>query len=150
MNFDLSEEQELLQQTVRQLMANECPVTRVREIFEGDTGHDPALWKGLVEMGLAGLLVPEEHGGAGLEMIDLALAAESLAHGGAPGPFLGHSLATLALVAGGSEAQKKEWLPRLASGDVLGSVALGEEGAAWQPEEWRLEAKDGTLSGAKL
>ena len=91
MNFDTSEEQELLQETIAQFLANECPATRVREIFDGDTGHDPALWKGLMELGLGGLVVPERFGGAGLEVIDLALATETLAYGGAPGPFFGHS-----------------------------------------------------------
>jgi len=147
-NFDLSEEQQLLQETIEQLLDNECPPTRLREIFEGETGHDPALWKGLVEMGLAGLSVPEEYGGAGLEMIDLALAAETLGYGGAPGPFFGHALATLAVLMGGSAAQKQTWLPRLATGDVVGSVALGEGGGAWGPDQWRLAAGE-RLSGAK-
>ncbi len=98
MNFDLSEEQELLQSTVRQFLDNECPAPQLRAIFEGETGHDPALWKGMAEMGLAGLTVPEAYGGTGLEMIDLALVTEILGYCGAPGPFFGHALATLALV----------------------------------------------------
>jgi alkylation response protein AidB-like acyl-CoA dehydrogenase len=147
-NFDISEEQHLLQETIRQYVENECPPTRLRELFEDAEGFDAGFWKGLVEMGLAGLPVPEEHGGAGLELLDLALAQESLAYGGAPGPFLGHALATLALVLGGSEAQKRHWLPRLAMGDALGTVALGETGGVWQPEEWTLAA-GGALSGSK-
>ncbi len=148
MNFDLSDEQKLLQETIHQFLENECPPTKLREIFEGDTGHDPALWKGLVEMGVAGLHVPEEYGGAGLELIDLALAAESLGHGGAPGPFFGHALGALALVLGGSDAQKQTWLPRIATGDALCTVALGEPGGRWQPDEWEL-AGGATLSGEK-
>jgi alkylation response protein AidB-like acyl-CoA dehydrogenase len=147
-NFDTSEEQELLQQTVAQFLEGECPPLRVREIFESESGHDPALWKGMVELGLAGLLVPEAHGGAGLEVIDLALVAETLGHGGAPGPFLGHALASAAILAGGSDAQRATWLPRLASGEVLGSVALGESGGRWLPEQWQLAAGD-RLSGEK-
>ena len=148
MNFDTSEEQELLQETLAQLIENECPATRVREVFDGDTGHDPALWKSLMEMGMGGLAVPEEYGGAGLELIDLALATETMAYGGAPGPFFAHSLASLALVLGGSEAQKKKWLPRLAAGEALGTVAFAEGGGVWQPEEWQLAAGD-KLSGSK-
>jgi alkylation response protein AidB-like acyl-CoA dehydrogenase len=147
-NFDTSEEQELLQDTVRQFLAGECPTPRVREIFDGDTGYDPALWKGMVELGLAGLLVPEEHGGAGLEVIDLALVAETLGYGGAPGPFLGHVLATAAILAGGSEAQRRSWLPRLASGEVLASVALGESGGRWLPGQWEVAGPSG-LRGEK-
>jgi alkylation response protein AidB-like acyl-CoA dehydrogenase len=103
----------------------------------------------MVEMGLAGLIVPEEYGGAGMELLDLALAAETLAYGGAPGPFFAHSLAALAILLGGSEEQKRTWLPRLATGDAIGTVAFCEEGAAWQPDEWRLPA-GAALSGTKL
>ena len=78
MDFDISEEQELLLETVRQLTENECPLPRVREVFDGDSGHDPDLWKSLIEMGLGGTSIPEEYGGAGLELLDLALVAESL------------------------------------------------------------------------
>ena len=73
MDFGLSEEQVMLQETVRGFVDNECPTTRLREIFDGDEGWDPAHWKGLVEMGIAGLVISEEYGGAGLEVIDLAL-----------------------------------------------------------------------------
>jgi alkylation response protein AidB-like acyl-CoA dehydrogenase len=148
-NFDTSDEQELLQDTVRGFLANECPAPRVREIFDGDSGHDPALWKGLMELGLGGLVVPEEYGGAGLELIDLALVAETLGYAGAPGPFLGHALAGVALALGGSDAQKRSWLPRLASGELLGTVALGESGGVWQPEQWCLAGSGGALRGAK-
>ncbi|MEE9279715.1 MAG: acyl-CoA dehydrogenase family protein [Myxococcota bacterium] len=148
MDFDISEEQELLQETIRQLAENECPLTRVREVFDGDSGHDPDLWKSLVEVGLGGTTIPEEFGGAGLELLDQALAAESLGNAATPGPFLGHSLAGLAVLLGGSDEQKKSWLPRLAMGDVIGTVAFAEEGSAWQPNEWTLRA-NGTLSGTK-
>ena len=111
MHFGLTEEQEMLQETVRGFVANECPPSRLREIFDAGAGHDEALWRGLAEMGLAGLIVPEEYGGAGMELLDLALTSEVLGGGALPGPFLGHSLACLALVLGGSEAQKQHWLP---------------------------------------
>ena len=148
MNFDTSEEQELLQETVRQFLEGECPPTRLRELFDGDAGHDPTLWKGMLELGLGGLVVPEEHGGAGLELIDLALVAEELGYGGAPGPFLGHALATVAIAAGGSAEQQKAWLPKLATGEATGTVALGEAGGVWQPEQWTV-ADEGGLRGEK-
>ncbi len=149
MNFDISEEQELLQDTIRQFMANECPTTHLREVFESETGFDATLWKGMAELGLVGLHLDDEYGGAGLEIIDLALVAESLGYGGAPGPFLGHVLAGLAIQLAGSDAQKQTWLPSLATGDAIGTVALGEVGGGWQPEEWTLAAGS-TLSGVKL
>ena len=73
MHFGLTEEQTLLQETLRGFVANECPPARLREFFDAEQGHDPALWKGLAEMGLCGLVVPEAYGGAGLEVLDLAL-----------------------------------------------------------------------------
>ena len=117
MDFSLSEEQELLQETVRGFVAKECPPQTVRAIFDGERQAVPALWKGLAEIGVAGLAVPEAHGGAGLELLELALVAEELGRGAVPVPFLGHALATLALARGGSEAQQAAWLPRLAAGE---------------------------------
>jgi len=146
-NFDLSDEQRLLQETLRGFLANECGPPHLRAVFEGE-GHDPALWKGMVELGLAGLHLPERFGGAGLSQVDLAIAAESLGHGGAPGPFLGHALAGLAIELAGSEAQRERWLPRLATGEALATVALGEPGNVWQPEEWTLAAGE-RLTGTK-
>jgi alkylation response protein AidB-like acyl-CoA dehydrogenase len=88
-DFGLSEEQTLLQDTIRRYVESECPATRVRAIMESATGHDPDLWRGLAELGVAGLVVPAEHGGTGLELLDAALAAEVLGWGCTPGPFLG-------------------------------------------------------------
>jgi alkylation response protein AidB-like acyl-CoA dehydrogenase len=150
-NFDISEEQQLLQQMIRQFLEKECPTQRLREIFESDTGFDAALWKGMVELGITGLHLEDSYGGAGLELIDLALVGESLGYGGAPGPFFGHALAGLAIQLAGSEEQKRAWLPRLASGDAIGTVALGEANGIWQPEEWQLVADgSGVLTGEKL
>jgi len=149
MHFGLTEEQELLQQTVQGFVDGECPPTRLREIFDTGTGHDPALWKGLAEMGITGLVVPEEHGGAGLEVLELALVAETLGGGALPGPFLGHSLACLAIALGGSEAQRTRWLPALASGEAIGSVALAESEDRWEPDAWGSSVSDGSLQGHK-
>ncbi|MCP4039935.1 MAG: acyl-CoA/acyl-ACP dehydrogenase [bacterium] len=155
MNFDLTEEQEMLQETVRQFITNECPLQRVHELFDAEDAHDPALWKGLCEMGLGGIQIPEEFGGAGFELIDLALVAEVLGEGAVPGPFLGHALASLAVLLGGSDEQKEQWLPKLASGEAVGTVALAEGEQVWQPEQWTVawtpqgDSGRGSLSGTK-
>jgi alkylation response protein AidB-like acyl-CoA dehydrogenase len=149
MEFALSDEQDLLQDTVRGFVAKECPAARLRELFDAGSGHDPHLWKGMAEMGLAGLAVPEAFGGAGLEVLELALVAEVLGAGAVPAPFLGHSLATLALALGGSDAQRERWLPRLAAGEAIGTIALAEPGDAWSPDAWTLALDGGRLSGAK-
>ena len=150
MDFGLTEEQELLQETVRGFVENECPPSRLRELFDEGVGHDPALWNGMAEMGLTGVLVPENYGGAGLEMLELALVFEELGRGGLPGPFFGHALATVAILEGGSEAQKEKWLPALASGETIASFAAAEAQSHWEPSDWSVEEKDGTLNGAKL
>lgn len=149
MDFGLSEEQQLLQATIDQFLTNENDPNQLRARFDAEEGMDTGFWRGMAEMGIAGIAVPEEYGGAGLELLDAALVAETLGRGAAPGPFLGHTLACVALAAAGSDAQKKAWLPKLATGDALATVALAEPGARWLPEEWEVKA-NGTLSGQKL
>jgi len=147
-DFGLSEEQRLLQDTIRGFASKECPIARLRERFE-EGGGDAALWKGLVEMGVAGLALPASHGGGDLEVLDLALVSEVLGEAALPVPFLGQVLAGLAVSWGGSDAQRDRWLPRLATGDAAATVALAESGDLWQPEEWTAELRAGRLSGAK-
>ncbi len=148
MDFGLSDEQRLLQDTVEQFLAKENDATRLRARFDAEEAFDAGFWRGMAELGLAGLVIPEAQGGAGLPLLDAALVAETLGRGAAPGPFLGHTLAALALALGGSAEQQQRWLPRLATGDALGSVAFAEPGGGWQPEDWRLALGD-TLSGVK-
>lgn len=149
MHFGLDEQQKLLQQTVRAFVDGECPPARRRELFDAGEGHDPALWKGLAEIGIPGLAVPEELGGAGLELLELALVMEELGAGALPAPLLGHVLAGLAIQLGGSAEQQKRWLPGLASGECVATIALAEAGDRWEPEDWQLALRDGSLSGAK-
>jgi len=149
MDFGLTEEQALLQQTVRQFAANECPLSRLREIYDSDSDFDENLWKGLTEMGVAGLLIPEAYGGAGLEMLDLALVAEVLGAAALPSPLFGHSLAALALVEGGSDEQKERVLPDLAEGSRIAAVALGEGAGVWDPDDLTAEIANGTLTTTK-
>jgi alkylation response protein AidB-like acyl-CoA dehydrogenase len=149
-NFDLSEEQRLLEETVDKFLATECPMTSVREIFDGDVGFDEAIWQGLGEMGVLGLHLPEELGGAGLELLELAVVAEAMGRRATPGPFFEHVLASMAVDRAGSDAQREEWLPRLASGEARATLALSEPGAdeGWLPKQWKLAAAP-NLDGEK-
>ncbi len=152
MDFDLSDEQRLLQETVQQFIENECPMARLRELFDDEVGYDPVLWKGLAELGLAGIHLPGEYGGSELDILDLAVVGETLGALAAPVPFLSHSLATLAIATAGSEDQKGRMLPSLASGEHLATVAFAEEGGAWLPNQWSLAAPSGpmgSISGSK-
>ena len=78
MDFGLSEDQVLLQSTIRRWLEGECPTTRVRTIMESEEGHDPTLWSGLAELGVTGLAVPAEHGGAGFELLYAGLGKAHL------------------------------------------------------------------------
>jgi alkylation response protein AidB-like acyl-CoA dehydrogenase len=148
-DFGLSEEQTLLQDTIRRYVDAECPTTRVRTIMESPTGHDPALWRGLAELGVTGLLVPGEHGGAGLELLDAALAAEALGWGCTPGPFLGSAMATVALVESGNADAQARWLPGIASGERLVTFALGEGLGEWDAARLDARVQAGKLAGEK-
>ncbi|MFK7895835.1 MAG: acyl-CoA dehydrogenase family protein [Myxococcota bacterium] len=149
MDFGLSEEQDMLQETIRGFAQNECPTTRLRELFDAGDGHDPKLWEGLCEMGVAGLTVPEEFGGAGMEMLDLALVAEVLGEFAVPGPFLGHAMATLGVQLCGDAAQQKAILPGLAGGEKLATIAIQEDETHFAPGDWTLKADGGRISGKK-
>ena len=127
MDFALSEEQERLRDSARELLARECPSERVRKIMEGASGHDPDLQRVFAEAGWLGCLVPEAHGGAGLALLDAAVLLEELGRALVPGPFLTSSVAAvLALREAGSPAQQRHWLPRLARGDALATLAFAE------------------------
>jgi alkylation response protein AidB-like acyl-CoA dehydrogenase len=134
---------------VREFAAKELPAAKLRAIFEAGTGFDAALWRGAAEVGVAGLMVPERQGGAGLQLLDLALAFEVLGEAAIPGPFLGHALATLALIRGGSDAQRERWLPKLASGEAIATVALCEAASNWDPSLQGAKLAGGRLSGSK-
>jgi alkylation response protein AidB-like acyl-CoA dehydrogenase len=149
MDFALSDEQQLLADTVRRYLDEECPITRVRELVANAPGQDGGTWKALSELGLAGLLVPEEHGGSGLSLLDAAVAAEALAWGVAPSPFLGSAvMAPIAIRAAGSPEQQARWLPRLATGDCRIGVAATEVVAT--RDGAGVEERDGKLHGTAL
>lgn len=125
------------------------PPAVVREGLEAETAHDPGLWSMLAGLGLVGLCLPEEHGGSGLELLDAALMAEVAGEGAMPGPLLGHQLGSLAILLGGDHDQRARWLPALASGEAIATIAWAEPGDVWEPDHWSVEVRDGRLSGTK-
>ena len=125
----------MLEASLRGFLSDRLPMERRRAIASAGGGHDPELWTGLVAQGIAGLAVPERHGGAGLGVLDAAVAAESLGYHATPGAFAASLvMAPLALTASGTEAQQQEWLPRIAAGEARIAVgfasAVGQTGAA--------------------
>ncbi|MBM4256305.1 MAG: acyl-CoA dehydrogenase [Deltaproteobacteria bacterium] len=155
MDFGLSEEQEMLQQSAREFLTQECPPTFVRAMYTEPDGFSRELHRKMAAQGWTGLLIPEAHGGLGLGMLDMAVLLEEMGRAAVPGPFLFSSnLFTLALMQGGTSAQKKQWLPRIATGDAVGTLAFLEEDDRIDAAGIQLKAKktrDGyTLSGTKM
>ncbi len=126
MNFGFSEEQELLRSEVRKLLDEQCPMAEVRRIIATPEGYSPELWKQLGELGWLGLVIPEAYGGAGLGWLDLVVLLEETGRTLFPSPLVSNTLAACALLESGSEEQKGRWLPDLASGSRIGTVALLE------------------------
>ncbi len=136
MDFGLSEDQELLQRSARDFLAKECSTEFVRQVIppEGD-GFSRALHRGMAEMGWTGLVIPETWGGLGLGILDLAVLAEELGRAVAPGPYFSSSvLGALTLTYGAPPAHKKAWLPRIASGEAIVTLALLEASDRWDAE----------------
>ena len=150
MRFALSEDQTLLQDSLTKALADLSPLERVRRFADGGEETAPDIWAGLSELGLPGLLVPEEHGGLGLGLLEAALAAEALGRVVAPTPFLGSAvLAPLALRLGGSDEQKRAWLPKLAAGEATAGVAISEP-IAGARDGAGVTAEGGKLTGKAL
>lgn len=124
MDFEFSEDQQLIGEQANAFLKNECTSEVVRKVLDGDAPYDKELWKKIAELGWLGAAIPEEYGGLGLSYLELAVIAEAMGRALAPVPFSSSVyLATEFLLAAGSEAQKQEWLPKLAAGEVIGTAA---------------------------
>jgi alkylation response protein AidB-like acyl-CoA dehydrogenase len=155
MNFGFNDEQELLRSTARKFFENECGSDTVRRLMETPEGISPELWKKMAEQSWLGLVYPEAYDGMGLGLVDLVVLMEEMGRAVVPGPFFSAVvLGGLVILEAGSEAQKKEWLPRIAAGDKRVALAWMEPSAQLGPAGVTLTAieKGGryTLSGTKL
>ncbi|WP_316173238.1 acyl-CoA dehydrogenase family protein [Bradyrhizobium sp. SZCCHNRI1073] len=151
----LTEEQSMLRDSARGLISDHAPVSHLRKLRDSrdETGFSKELWATFAEMGFAGLLVPEEHGGSGLGAVEAGVVMEEIGRTLMPSPFLATSvLSASALARAGSAAQKSEYLPKIASGALLAALAL-DEGAKHRPLHTALKAvRSGNgfkLNGAK-
>jgi acyl-CoA dehydrogenase len=149
MEFALTDEQRALQDAVRSYLRDRFGPTQVRAVYEDPAGDgDPSeLWKAIGEQGWAAVLVPEEHDGIGLGLLDASVIARVFGSGTVPGPWLGTILAGEAIRLAGSPAQRASWLPRIASGEVKGAVAIHRPGSSPTPANAPATAAGGTLSG---
>jgi acyl-CoA dehydrogenase len=149
MRFQLNDEQRALQDAVRSWLRDKLDLAKVREVYEDPDGDGVPdyVWRAYGEQGWLAVLVPEQHDGIGLGLLDAAVIAKNLGSGVAPGPWLGTVLAGEAVRLYGSEEQQASVLPRVASGAVKGAVALLKPSAAPTPAGAPAIAKDGALTG---
>ncbi len=151
MNFEFSAEQLQLRDTARRFLADKCPPAAARAVLDGKVDHDAALWQGLAEMGFLGVTIPEAYGGLGLGHLELCVLAEEMGRTLAPVPFSSSVyLATELLLSAGSETQKQHWLPRLASGSAIGTLAHAEATGAVSNGSLTTHLEHGRLYGQKL
>ena len=150
MNFDFSDELKQLRDEARRFLTEQCPPAVVRRSIDGEETHAAALWREIANMGWIGAAIPEHYGGAGLGYEGLCVLAEEMGRAVAPVPFASCAyLAAEALLLAGSEAQKREWLPKLADGSVIGCFALAEGQGNPTPDAIRAHVSGGRLTGVK-
>jgi alkylation response protein AidB-like acyl-CoA dehydrogenase len=151
MNFDFSDDQKLLKEQVRKFLADKCPTKVVRRVLDGNETHADDVWKGLVDLGVPATGIPEEFGGLGLSPLEVCVVAEEIGRAAAPVPFdTSVVLATEALKLAGSDAQKKKWLPELASGKAIGTLAVAEGAQPPRPRTIKTTFGNGRLNGKKV
>jgi alkylation response protein AidB-like acyl-CoA dehydrogenase len=128
-NFAFSEEQEELRKSVRRFLEDKSPSTEVRRLMETTEGYDPAVWDQMAnQLGLQGLAIPEEYGGSGYSYVELIVVLEEMGRALLAAPYFSTvALAANALLASGDDAAKKEFLPGIASGETIATVALTED-----------------------
>jgi alkylation response protein AidB-like acyl-CoA dehydrogenase len=154
MYFDLTDEQQAIRSTAREFLAARYKSERIRELAESENGFEQSDWEEMAELGWPGLALPEEWGGQGLGIVDLAVLFEEMGYALAPAPLLSTTVAGLALAANGSDEQRERWLRPLARGEVRGTIALFDAGTPAAIGGFEMEAKadgDGVvLDGEKV
>ena len=155
MNFAFSDEQEALRSTVRQFLADTSPEAEVRRLMETTEGYSPEAWQQLAgQLGLLGLIVPEEYGGTGSTFLELVVVFEEMGRSLLCAPFFSTvAMATTLLLALDDEAARADLLPQIAAGSCVATVALAEESGSWQADDVTMTATSAgpgwTLSGEK-
>ena len=151
MNFDFSDDQKLLRDQARKFLQDKCDRSVVRTILENDDQkYSKKLWKEISEMGWTGTAIPEEYGGLGLGMLELCVIAEELGRSLAPTPFSSSIYLFAEFIKSyGSEDQKKKYLPKIASGEFIGTFGLSETNGTPRPNNIKANVSDNKLNGEK-
>jgi len=150
MTFTLNDDQRMLKETARDFFREQAPVTRLRKQRDAkQNGRDPELWDEIAGLGLAGVIIPEEFGGAGLGYVALGAVLEESGRTLVASPLHSSALAgASALLLAGTDAQKAEWLPKVASGEIVATIAI-DEAAHHAPAKSKIKFEGGKLSGEK-
>jgi alkylation response protein AidB-like acyl-CoA dehydrogenase len=145
MNFDLTDDQTTIKRTARDFLAARYKPAVMRELAEDDRGFTDDQWSAVAELGWAGVVISEEHGGLGFGVLELALIGEELGYALAPTPLLPSIWGAVLLEAAGRDAEKRRWLPALAAGEARATVSLCD-----QPADTPLAVRDGVIGGRVL
>src|SRR5260221_5046276 len=141
MYFDTADEQQAIRSTARDFLAARYKSERIRELAESEHGFEQSDWEEMAELGWPGLALPEEWGGQGLGIVDLAVLFEEMGYALVPSPLLSTTVAGLALAINGTDEQRERWLRSLASGEARGTVALFDAGPPATLGGYEMEAK---------
>ena len=151
MNFDFSDDDKMIRDQVNRFLRDNCGFGEFRSVLEGDAAYSENVWRGLSEMGVQGTAIPSLYGGVDAGYLSLCLAARELGAHLAPVPFSSSIyLAAEAIQRTGSETQKEEWLPKLVSGEIIGTLAVTETVRELAPEDITTTFAKGKLNGTKL
>jgi alkylation response protein AidB-like acyl-CoA dehydrogenase len=148
MQFGLTETQQMLKNSAREFFPAECPMSEVRRLMESDGAYDAALWRKIAGHGWTGIIFAEEHGGMGLGLVEMAVAAEEMGRALLPGPFFSTVFVAGALL--DAMPQWRQRVARIARGEERATLALLEDSARWDVEAVRLALSGGRISGRKL
>ena len=149
MYFGLSEEQKSLEENINRFLADNASLDIIKAVANGEEDKTQSVHQGILDLGLSGLVIPEEYGGLELDMLFATVVAAALGSGTAPVPYAGsYVMAPLAINLAGSDDQKNQWLPRIAGGECVIGVGLSEYVGA--REDAGIEFLNGKLSGRSL
>lgn len=142
MNFGFTEEQQLLREQLRRFFDHKSPVTETRKVMESKEGFSRDLWNEMAQLGWLSLIVPEDYDGLGLGWIELLVMLEESGRTLFPSPLISHMLAITAIVEAGNDEQKRKFLPKMAEGSLIGTVALFDKANDYRAESVVLEGKE--------
>ncbi|MDY6851392.1 MAG: acyl-CoA dehydrogenase family protein, partial [Thermodesulfobacteriota bacterium] len=155
MDYNLTEEQSILKKTAGDFLKKECPKELVRELDESEKGYSPELWSKMAGLGWMGLMLPEQYGGSEFSFLDLTMLIEEMGYNICPGPFISTSiLGGQPILTAGTEEQKQEILPKVATGEMILTMALTEPDAGFDAASIKagavLDNDEYVINGTKL